>query len=129
MREPSQRADELAHQVIGAAIEVHRILGPGYLESVYEEALAIEFDLRGIPYVRQKQLIVEYKTKIAGESRFDFLVGDELIVELKAIDRIHPIHPAIVISYLKMTRLELGLIINFNVIQLKDGIKRIVLTQ
>jgi GxxExxY protein len=77
----------------------------------------------------QKQLIVEYKSKIAGESRFDFLVGGELIVELKAIDRIHPIHPAIVISYLKMTRLELGLIINFNVIQLKDGIKRVVLTQ
>jgi GxxExxY protein len=129
MREPSQRADKLAHQVIGAAIEVHRILGPGYLESVYEEALAIEFELRGIPFMRQKQLIVEYKSKIAGESRFDFLVGGELIVELKAIDRIHPIHPAIVISYLKMTRLELGLIINFNVIQLKDGIKRVVLTQ
>ena len=103
--------------------------GPGYLESVYEEALAIEFDLRNIPYVRQKPLVVEYKTKVAGESRFDFLVGGELIVELKAIEKIHPIHPAIVISYLKMTKLDLGLIINFNVIQLKDGIKRIVLTQ
>lgn len=129
MREPSQRADELAHQVIGAAIEVHRILGPGYLESVYEEALAIEFDLRNIPYTRQKAICVVYKQRNAGESRFDFLVGDELIVELKAIEKLHPIHPAIVISYLKMTKLDLGLIINFNVIQLKDGIKRIVLTQ
>lgn len=75
MREPSKRADELAHLVIGAAIEVHRILGPGYLESVYEQALAIEFDLRNIPYTRQQPIVIEYKTKIAGESRFDFLMN------------------------------------------------------
>jgi len=128
MREPSQRVDELARQVIGAAIEVHRILGHGFLESVYEEALAIEFDLRDIPSERQKSIVVEYKTKIAGDSRLDYLVGEELIVELKAVETVHPIHTAKVISYLKMTNLELGLIINFNVPQLRDGIKRIVLT-
>jgi GxxExxY protein len=128
MREPDQRVDELARQVIGAAIEVHRILGPGFLESVYEEALAIEFDLRDIPFERQKPVAVVYKTKVAGDSRLDYLVGKELIVELKAVETIHPIHSATVISYLKTTHLELGLIINFNVPQLRDGIKRIVLT-
>jgi GxxExxY protein len=128
MREPSRRVDELARQVIGAAIEVHRILGPGFLESVYEEALAIEFDLREIPYERQKPIVLIYKEKSVGDSRLDFLVGHELVVELKAVESVHPIHPAKVINYLKMTHLELGLIINFHVLQLKDGIKRIVVT-
>jgi GxxExxY protein len=128
MHEPSRRVDELARQVIGAAIEVHRILGPGFLESVYEEALAIEFDLRGIPYQRQKPIVLIYKEKSVGDSRLDFLVGGELVVELKAVEAVHPIHPAKVINYLKMTGLELGLIVNFHVIQLKDGIKRIIVT-
>jgi GxxExxY protein len=128
MREPSQRVDGLARQLIGAAIEVHRILGPGFLESVYEEALAIEFTLRGIPFERQKPIELIYKDKPVGDSRLDFLVGQMLVVELKAIEIVHPIHAAKVISYLKMTGLDLGLIINFHVEQLKDGIKRIVVT-
>jgi GxxExxY protein len=128
MREPSQRVDGLARQVIGAAIEVHRILGPGFLESVYEEALAIEFTLRGIPFERQKPIELIYKDKPVGDSRLDFLVGQMLVVELKAIEIVHPIHTAKVISYLKMTGLDLGIIINFHVEQLKDGIKRIVVT-
>jgi GxxExxY protein len=128
MREPSRRVDELARQVIGAAIEVHRILGPGFLESVYEEALAIEFALREIPFERQKPIQLVYKDRTVGDSRLDFLVGEELVVELKAVESVHPIHPAKVINYLKMTGLELGLIINFHVLQLRDGIKRIVLT-
>jgi GxxExxY protein len=128
MREPSQRVDELARQVIGAAIEVHRILGPGFIESVYEEALAIEFELRGIPFERQKLIKLIYKNRTVGDARLDFLVGGELVVELKAIEIVHPIHPAKVISYLKLTDLDLGLIINFHVELLKDGIKRIVLT-
>ena len=128
MREPSQQVDTLAKQVIGAAIEVHRILGPGFLESVYEEALAIEFDLRGITYERQKPINLIYKDKPVGDSRLDFLVGGELVVELKAIEIVHPIHPARVITYLKMTGLDLALIINFDVELLKDGIKRIVAT-
>lgn len=128
MREPSPRVDELARQVIGAAIEVHRILGPGFLESVYEEALAIEFELRGIPFERQKPIKLIYKNRTVGDARLDFLVGGELVVELKAIEIVHPIHPAKVINYLKLTGLDLGLIINFHVEQLKDGIKRIVST-
>jgi GxxExxY protein len=128
MHEPSKRVDELAHQVIGAAIEVHRILGPGFLESVYEEALAIEFDLRGIPYERQKPIVLEFKGRNVGDSRLDFLVAQELVVELKAVESVHPIYPAKVIHYLKMSNLQLGLIINFHVILLRDGIKRIALT-
>ncbi len=129
MDEPSSRVDDLAHKVIGAAIEVHRILGPGFLESVYEEALAIEFDLRGIPYERQKPMVLQFKGIAVGDSRLDFLVGGELVLELKAVESIHPIYPAKVIHYLKMSNLRLGLIINFHVVLLKDGIKRIVLTQ
>jgi GxxExxY protein len=128
VHEPNARVDELARQVIGAAIEVHRILGPGFLESVYEEALAIEFDLRGIPYERQKPMILEFKGKIVGDSRLDFLVGGALVIELKAIEAIHPIYPAKVLHYLKMCNLQLGLIINFHVVLLKDGIKRIART-
>jgi GxxExxY protein len=128
MREPSKRVDDLARQVIGAAIEVHRILGPGFLESVYEEALAIEFALRDIPFERQKPIVLVYKDKPVGDSRLDFLVGQELVVELKAIEIVHPIHPAKVIKYVRITGLDLGLIINFHVEQLKDGIKRIVVT-
>jgi GxxExxY protein len=129
VREPSKHVDELAHQVIGAAIEVHRILGPGFLESVYEKALAIEFDLRGIPYEQQKPMVLDFKGHNVGDSRLDFLVGGELVVEIKAVESIHPIFPAKVIHYLKMTDLQLGLIINFNVVLLRDGIKRIALTQ
>jgi GxxExxY protein len=126
LQEPKDRIDDLAYQVIGAAIEVHRILGPGFLESVYEEALAIEFDLRGIPFERQQPVVLEFKGKPVGDSRLDFLVGEELVVELKAVEEIHPIYPAKVIHYLKMCGLQLGLIINFHVVLLKDGVKRIV---
>lgn len=127
-REPDKRTDELAHAVIGAAIEVHRVLGPGYLESVYEEALGVELTLRGIPFERQKSMGVDYKGHAVGEGRMDMLVDGCLIVELKAVEAVAPIHTAQVISYLKATRLPLGLLINFNVPVLKDGLKRIVLT-
>jgi GxxExxY protein len=129
MAEPGKRADELAHQVIGAAIEVHRILGPGFLESVYEEALAVEFDLRGIPYERQKPIVLQFKGRVVGDSRLDYLVGGELVVEIKAVESMHPIYPAKVIHYLKTCELELGLIINFHVVLLRDGIKRVVLSK
>ena len=128
MQEPTQRVNDLAHQVIGAAIEVHRILGPGFLESVYEEAMAVELNMRGIPYERQKPIMLEFKGKVVGDSRLDFLVAQELVVELKAVEAIHPIYPAKVIHYLKMSGLQLGLIINFHVVLLRDGIKRIVLS-
>lgn len=128
MHEPSPELDRLTHEVIGAAIEVHRTLGPGYLESVYEEALAIEFALRGIPFTRQVVIAVDYKGHSVGESRLDFLVGGQLVTELKAVEVLIPIHSAQVISYLKTTGRSLGLLINFNVGLLKDGVKRVVLT-
>ena len=124
--EPERIVDELAHEVIGCAIEVHRHLGPGFLESVYEEALAIEFRMRGIPYERQKVIAVSYKDSPVGEGRLDFLVGGRLVVELKAVEALAPIHRAQVISYLRATCLQLGLLFNFNVPLLKDGFQRIV---
>jgi GxxExxY protein len=128
MKEPGEDLDRLAHAVIGAAIEVHRVLGPGFLECVYEEALCVELRLRDVPFERQVPLAVDYKGYPVGESRIDLLVGGKLVVELKAVDRLGPINSAQVLSYLKATGCQLGLLINFNVLMLKDGIKRIVLT-
>lgn len=129
MQEPSAQVDEWAHRVIGAAIEVHRHLGPGLLEAVYEEALAHEFELRRIPFERQAVVRVPYKSIIAGQGRCDFIVADCLPVELKAIDRIHPVFLAQTTNYLKAIEKPLALIINFNVMVLKDGIRRVVLTR
>ncbi|HLG13366.1 MAG TPA: GxxExxY protein [Blastocatellia bacterium] len=127
--EPSEELDRLAYAVIGAAIEVHRVLGPGYLESVYEEALCLELARRRIPFTRQVAIAVAYKGDIVGEGRLDLLVGGILVVELKAVEALAPIHTAQVISYLKTTGHPLGLLINFNVVVLKDGgIRRIVLS-
>jgi len=126
--EPDEVLDQLARDVIGAAIEVHRILGPGFLESVYEKALSIELKLRGIPFKRQLSLGVQYKGERVGEGRMDILVKDALIVELKTVDSLAPIHKAQTISYLKATGLKLALLINFNVPVLKEGIKRIILS-
>lgn len=128
MREPGKEVDDLANAVIGAAIEVHRIPGPGYLESVYEEALAVELELRSIAFERQKPINVEYKGHGVGEGRLDLLVGGKLIVELKAVEALAPIHIAQVMSYLKTLSLPLGLLINFKVPLLKQGIKRVVLS-
>ncbi|MFN8515535.1 MAG: GxxExxY protein [Chloroflexia bacterium] len=113
--EPGEIADFWASEVIGAAIEVHRRLGPGFLESVYEEALAIEFDLRQIPYARQAAVGVNYKGYMIGEGRVDLLVADILVVELKTVESLSALHVAQVISYLKATRLHLGLLLNFHV--------------
>ncbi len=124
--EPDVRLDDLAHAVIGAAIEVHRELGPGYLESVYEGAMAVELELRGIPFRRQVGVTVMYKGRPVGEGRFDMLVADDLVVEYKAVESLLPVHFAQVLSYLKAGRLRLGLLINFNVPLLKEGIKRVI---
>ncbi|AJQ25989.1 GxxExxY protein [Pelosinus fermentans] len=116
----------LTDKVIGAAIEVHRILGPGYLESVYEEALVHELQLRNIPLERQKVININYKDKAVGEGRIDLLVDQCLIIELKAVNELADIHVAQVLSYLKTTGLQLGLLINFNTKYLRDGIKRVI---
>jgi GxxExxY protein len=128
MEEPSRELDLLAHEVIGAAIVVHRLIGPGYLKSVYEEALSVELNLRNIPFTRQVFIGVKYKDHAVGEGRLDFLVGGKLVVDLKAVDTLAPIHTAQVLSYLKATGKRLGLLINFNTSILKNGLKRIVLS-
>ncbi len=127
-QEPDRELDKLAHQVIGAAIEVHRQLGPGLLESVYEKALCIEFELRGIPFRSQSGVGITYKGRAVGKGKLDLLVGGRLIVELKAVEKLAPIHSAQMISYLRMTKRVLGLLINFNVPVLKEGIKRVVVS-
>jgi len=127
--EPSKEVDDLARKVIGAAIQVHRALGPGYMENVYEEALCIEINDLRIPFERQVKVAVEYKGRKVGEGRLDLLVAKILPVELKAVESHAAIHQAQLISYLKMTHLQLGLLINFNVPILKYGIKRVILTQ
>jgi GxxExxY protein len=124
--EPRRELDELAEAVIGAAIEVHRHLGPGYLEGAYEQALAIELRLRGIEFERQVPIPLSYKGYEIGEGRVDFLVRKELVVELKAVESTLPVHKTQVISYLKALSLHLGLLINFNVRVLKEGIRRVV---
>jgi len=128
MLEPPRELDAIAGVVIGAALEVHRVLGPGFLESVYEDALAIELELRGVFFERQKPVSVSYKGRQIGEGRSDFLIEKLLIVELKAADRLLPVHQAQVLSYLKATGCRLGLLINFHESQLRQGVRRIVFT-
>jgi GxxExxY protein len=118
--------DHLTGQLIGAAIEVHKALGPGLLESAYEECLCRELELRDIPYERQKALPIEYKgVSLDCGYRLDIVVADNLIVELKACDALQPIHQAQLLTYLKLADIKIGLLINFNVSVLKEGIKRI----
>jgi GxxExxY protein len=126
LREPEREVDHFAYAVIGAAIEVHRHLGPGFLESIYESALMAELSSRSIPFERQKTVPLMYKGQSVGMHRLDLLVGRQVVVELKAVDAVAPIHFAQMISYLAATRLPLGLLINFHVRVLKDGIHRII---
>ncbi len=119
---------ELTGQVIKAAVAVHRALGPGLLESAYQACLAREFSLQGIGFEQEKALPIEYKgVWLDCGYRLDFLVGGKVVVELKAVDEIHPIHEAQLLTYLKLTGCKVGLLINFNVPLLKRGIKRMVL--
>ena len=117
---------ELTKNIIGAAIEVHKILGAGFLESVYEETFAIELRLRKIPYERQKPIDVVYKDSLAKQFVCDFIVYDKIIVELKAIKKISDIERAQMLNYLKATGLNLGLILNFGSSSLE--VKRIINT-
>jgi GxxExxY protein len=126
--EPEELVDRWASAVIGAAIEVHRLLGPGFVESVYEEGLCLELYRRAIPFERQAPIAVAYKGQLVGEGRVDILVDNKLIVELKAVEVLQPIHTAQVLSYLSATNLHLGLLINFKVPKLSQGVKRVVRT-
>jgi GxxExxY protein len=126
MHEPSVELDRLAHEVIGAAIEVHRILGPGFLERSYQRALSIELKLKDIPHTTESPVQLEYKSELIGEGRIDLLVAGQFVIELKTVDTIAAIHEAQALAYLKATGHQLALIINFNTPILKEGIKRII---
>ena len=121
-------ADALSGQVIGAAIEVHRVLGPGLLESIYERCLLRELELRGISAVNQQQVSIEYKgLRFAECLRFDVLVESSLLVEVKAVETVLPVHKAITMSYMKLLDVPIGLIINFHESKLVDGLSRLYL--
>ena len=123
----TRRENRITESIIGAAIEVHRALGPGLLESAYEECLCHELSLGGIPFRRQVDLPVRYKgVKLDCGYRIDLVVDDLVIVELKTVEALLPIHEAQLLTYLKLRGLSVGLLVNFNVPVLKDGLKRIV---
>ena len=119
--------DPLTEQIIAAAIEVHRILGPGLLESVCEEAFCHELELRGMTIERQKEIDVVYKGKIIKGQRLDLVVNSEVVVEVKSVRKLEDVFTAQLLSYLKSTGLKRGLLINFGEKRLVDGIKRISL--
>ena len=122
------KVNEITQTVIGAAIEVHRVLGPGLLESTYEECLCRELHLRNVPYERQRRLPVDYKgTQLDCGYRLDLLVCEQVVVEIKAVESLLPIHQAQLLTYLKLGGWKVGLLMNFNVPVLKQGIKRVVL--
>ncbi len=120
--------EKLTKEIIGAAMEVHRGLGPGLLESAYEECLCHEFTLRGISFKRQKPLPIEYKSiKLDCGYRIDIVVEDKVILELKCADSITPLHEAQLLTYLRLSGVKIGLILNFHVSFMRDGVKRMVL--
>ena len=122
-----EERDELTEQIIGAAIEVHMVLGPGLLGSIYEEALAVELGLRGVVCQRQVEIDILYKGYLIRGQRIDMLVAGEVIVETKSVTKWPDVAVAQVLSYLKATRLQRGLLLNFGCPRMTDGIKRVSL--
>jgi GxxExxY protein len=120
-------SDPLTEQVIGCAIEVHRHLGPGLLESTYEEAMCIELAERGLRFVRQLPVPIHYKGHLLGDYRLDLLIEDTAVVEIKSVERYDPVFQAQLLTYLRATNKRVGLLINFNSRLLHDGVKRVVL--
>jgi len=124
-RDTETQRDSLSEEVIGAAIEVHRALGPGLLESAYEQCLCYELSSKEVGFRRQVELPVSYKdVKLDCGYRMDIVVSDTLVVEIKTVEKLLPVHQAQLLTYLKLSGLETGLLINFNVPVLKQGIKR-----
>jgi len=119
--------NKITERIIGCAIEVHRHLGPGLLESVYEEALCVEFELHDVNYQRQLSVPVNYKGRVIGEYRLDLLVEDAVVVELKSVERHDPVFEAQILTYMRVTGRRVGLLINFNSKLLKEGVKRFIL--
>jgi GxxExxY protein len=123
-----KRADDLSREVIGAAIEVHRLMGPGLIESIYEKCLLRELSLRGWSAVNQRAVRIEYKGLVFEESlRFDLLTDGCLLLELKSVQKVLPIHKAQLLSYMKLLDIPLGLLINFHELKVVDGVHRMIL--
>ncbi len=123
----TETLNRISHAIIGAAIEVHKVKGPGLLESVYQKCLSREFKLRGISAVKEHRVPLEYKGEVLDEYLvLDFLVEGLVVVELKAVETVLPIHKAQVLSYIKTIDARLGLLINFNELCLKDGVHRLI---
>ena len=118
---------DITETIISCAMEVHSTIGPGLLESIYEEALAHEFNLRQVHCERQKAISLKYKGKDIGNHRIDFLIENAVVLELKAVETMHRIYEAKVLTYLRALEIKVGLLINFNVVRLKEGIKRLIL--
>lgn len=126
--EPDPELDACAAEVVAACLEVHRALGPGFLESIYEQAVCIELESRGVPFRRQVLLPIAYKGRVVGQHRIDILVAERLVVELKAVETLVTLHRLQVRSYLRATGATLGLLVNFNVGLLLQGVKRVILS-
>ena len=122
-----EETEALLQRIIGCALHVHRHLGPGFLESVYTEALCIELEVQGIPFERERAVVVTYRDRKIPGQRVDLIAGGAVIVEIKSVARLDPLFQAKLISYLRTTGLRAGLLVNFNAELLKDGLKRIVL--
>jgi len=123
-----KRADTLSRRVIGASIEVHRAMGPGLIESIYEKCLMRELQLQGIDAKRQLNVPVEYKGYTFEEPlRLDIFVEDCLLLELKSVEKVHPIHKAQLLSYMKLIDVPIGLLFNFHELRMRDGIHRMIL--
>ena len=127
MLEFAEKRDPLTERIIGCAIEVHRVLGPGLLETSYEAAMAIELESARLPFQRQLIIPVSYKGRPIGEHRLDFLIDNAVVLELKSVERFDPIFEAQILTYLRLSGKNRGLLINFNSRLLKDGVKRFVL--
>ena len=130
LKTTSSLPDDIEHMIertIGCCIAVHRALGPGLLESIYVRAVCLELAYMGIPYEREKQIAVTYRDELLCYQRIDIVVAAQIVLEIKSVERLNPVYHAQILNYLRLSQLRAGLLINFNVPVLKDGMKRIVL--
>jgi GxxExxY protein len=123
----SAEVDALVHETIGCCIRVHRALGPGLLETIYSKAIALELGAAGISFDRERTYPVTYRGVLLCEQRVDLVVGGEIVVEIKSVEHLTTLHDAQLLNYMRITRLRVGLLMNFNVPVLRDGLKRRVL--
>ena len=119
--------EELVTRMIGCLIAVHRTLGPGLLESIYSRAIGLELTAEGIPFEREVQIPVNYREQLLCVQRLDIVVASKIVLEVKSVERLNPVHLAQILNYLRISKLNVGFLVNFNVPVLQDGLKRVVL--